>query len=142
MKFVANFRKVVIGIFLCLYAMLTILFWQGKTNIFGNVVFSALTILIVLKLVKKLKYNNTFKKFCECFNIMQSAHKTRYYCYFAGTEEEAEEWSEIFKNSSETILNVGPYLIRDKNASRKQKYMVQDMMERTKVLMSTIQPPT
>lgn len=60
---------------------------------------------------------------------------------FSGTKEDVDKYTKLVEECAGTILDVSIHLANDRRATKKQAKEVQEIVEKTKVLLTTLQPP-
>jgi len=105
--------------------------------------FYAITIVIyiVRYIYYRVSYGKTVKGFKGVYYYLKESHKARYYCLLRGDTKTAKEFEEIMDMCSETIFKVGPSIIGYKGITEKERKEVKEILEKSKVLLTTTQPP-
>jgi len=99
-------------------------------------------IIYIIKCVfDRISYGKTVKNFKGLFYYLSQSHKARYYCLLRGDTEGVKKFEEIMEMCSKSILQVGPSIAGYKEVTKEERKEVLEMIDKTKELMATIQPP-
>lgn len=145
MKLKKILRKVCVFFYWFLFGVL-ISFWITGTNTWlTNIALIGYGVNILIHIIKYIyerkESSRNYKKIKELFYYLRESHKARYYCLIRGNPEGAEKFEEIIKMSSDAILKVGTSIASYKELTQKERKEVQEIIDKTKVLLTTTQPP-
>ena len=116
-----------------------------KNTIITNIALVAYGINMLVHIVKYICERSesckNYKNMKVLFYYLRESHKARYSCLIQGNTKGAQEFEEIIKMSSDAILQVGPSVASYKELTKKELKEVQEIVDKTKVLLTTIQPP-
>lgn len=120
-------------------------FIGGVDTFFVNAALVVGVIIILIYIIKYIYNRKSFSKRYKglklLFYYLTKSHKARYYCLIQGDTEKAEEYQEIMDECSNTILKYGPSIMSGKEATKKERKELQEIINETKVLITKIQPP-
>ena len=137
----------IVGVFLYWFILghLISLCVLGKDTAIVNIVLIFYGIHILLHTIKYIfeiiSDNKRVKKYKELFYYLSQSHKGRYYCLLKGDTEGAKEFDDLMETCSDTILKVGPSIAQYKTITNKERKEVQEILEKTKELLTVTQPP-
>lgn len=122
-----------------------ILAFLGKITLIGSITLGvycgSITIYIILYIFESARYNKRLKMYKEVYECAKFSHGKRYQCYLNGNREEIKEWTDVFNDTVNSLMYAGDLLIKDKRASKKAQKEIQDIMDKSKLLITTIRPP-
>ena len=125
------------------YVLTTVIL--GKANWMLRAAFGFYIGNIILYIIKyafdRIAYSKTVKNFKLLFHYLTQSHNHRYSCLLKGDLVAAKEFEELIKMCSDAILQVGPNIVQYKEITRKERKEVNEIIDKTKVLINTIQPP-
>lgn len=123
-------------------AILIVTLLLGADNIVTRLVLILNFINIIynlgLYMFRRISYKNRLKCYIELYGCLLDAHRMRYRCYLNANTEEAEQYSELVEECADTLLSTGEKVIDDVRAKEKERQLVQDLMDKTKRMMTTI----
>lgn len=138
-------RSIVLALYWCGFGYVITSFILDNDTIIESIVLGGYCGSLVIYLIKcifnRISYSKLYKKIKLLFYYLSESHKNRYYCLLKGDTEGAKEFEKIMKMSSNTILKVGPSVVRYKELTKKERKEVQEMFDKTKVLLTTTKPP-
>ena len=118
---------------------------SGENTIIINIALVAGCLNIITNIIqyilKRISYGKFIKNFKKMFYYMSVSHKARYGCLLAGDINGAKEYEELISSSSDTILKIGSSVVENKDISPKEQKEIQEIIDKTKVLITQIQPP-
>lgn len=125
---------------------ITVKFLLGKADTFSIVCmfvcYSLLTLnlilSIVLKIVKFIGSYKLYKTYTNGLTYLKAVHKERYKLYFTGSKEKVEEYSAEIERYGTAMLEAGESAISNHLLSQKHTQKVQEILEQTKKLMTTV----
>lgn len=137
------------GIIFFLYLIIaTILCITGKASnfdkLFVTVSYSFISLIVLFSVVLQL-YDNylLLKQYIEYkkgFTYLKGIHTKRYKLYFTGTEDEIKLYSEEIKRYGDTLIRIGEENIKSYNFSKNMSQKIEDIVDETKKLMTSIKP--
>lgn len=117
----------------------------GKNTIIVNIALIVYGINILVHIIKYIVEivldNKRVKKYKMLFYYLKQSHKARYSCLLQGDTKKAKEFEEVMKTCSDAILKVGPSIATYKTITKKERKEVQEIFNKTKVLLTTTKPP-
>jgi len=141
MKIKRFLRAFFAGVYWGWFIVLIILLFMGKTTVLGNIALILYGVNIFLNIVRIIRYNVLLGEYRYLYECLESFHKERYYLCFSGTKEEVDKYTKLVEECAGTILNVSIHLAKDSRATKKQAREIQEIVDKTKVLLETLQPP-
>jgi len=94
-----------------------------------------------LYMFHRISYKNRLKLYVEVYRCLQDAHSMRYRCYLNANTERAEQYSELVEKCADALLSTGEKVRDDIRAKENEIKLVQDIMDKTKRMMTTIRTP-
>jgi len=134
-------RTGVMVVFWFLFPIQILLCIRGESNVFTYIALACYGLVIAKYVKDYIGYMETLKTYNQVFEVLESIHKERYYCYFNGTNEDVQRYSELIEKIINSIFYSSQYLLNANVASKKQKERVKTIIEKAAVLKDTIQPP-
>ncbi len=139
-------RKVWSVFFWLWLSLITAKFLLGKADTFSTVcMFLCYSVLalelilsIVLKIVKFIMSYILYKTYTDGLTYLKAVHKERYKLYFTESKEKVEEYSAEIERYGTAMLEAGERAISNNLLSQKYTQRVQEILEQTKKLMTTV----
>ncbi len=126
----------------CLYAVLItlVIFLFGKLDNFSIILlFMNYFILIINFISYKRESERIYKIYEKGFKYLKFVHKERYKLYLIGSsKEKIERYSTELERCGTMMLDEGKYIISNNLLTKKNIKKIQEMMEQTKKMMTTI----
>ena len=141
MKIKRFLRAFFAGVYWGWFIVLIILLFMGKTTVLGNIALILYGVNIFLDIASIIRYNALLHKYRYLYKCLESFHKERYYLCFSGTKEEVNKYTKLVEECAGTILDVSIHLTQYSRATKKQIKEVQEIVDKTKALLTTLQPP-
>lgn len=93
----------------------------------------------IVWLVKVIASYKTHKIYKKGYDYLKAVHKARYKLYFSGDKVEIEVYSKEIERYGKMLISIGEKRLKDEKLSKRMRSEVQEIIDGTKKLMTTIQ---
>ena len=129
---------------ICTCVKCTIDLLQGKADFITThvlfVIYSLIILFIITKVVRKLYENKIYRQYIRGIKYLKDLHKRRYEQYFSDDKVKLEEYSAELKGYGKAMLDAGNYYVRYSTYGKKRTKRIKEILEETKLIMTTEQP--
>lgn len=129
---------------ICTCVKCTIDLLQGKTDFITThvlfVIYSLIILFIITKVVRKVYENKRYREYIGGIKYLKDLHKRRYELCFSGDKVKLEEYSAELKGYGKAMLDAGNYYVRYSTYGKKRTKRIKEILEETKLIMTTEQP--
>lgn len=146
MKVKKVLRKVLLVLYWIAVCYITLQFIMGETNVLCIIAVCLTCLYFLMKFIAWLGriyiiYNKHTVYKVE-YEYLKALHKERYKFYFSEEKEKIEVYSKEIERYGKALIKIGEERLKEKKMNKKMCKEVQEIIDKIKILMQTIQPPT